>query len=238
LVAAGIVTRGRELCAYVFRTTSTGDATPGGDLRSTLRRAIRQSTEARTGVPAALAFTDAGVFALVDARTDGDPSHRQLAAERIIAEMERLDPSLGRRIHAGVGTVVDDPESIATSFDRAVAAERAAERDGERAVVWDLRPLDALIDAVVVPEVPQRSIPPFLLTLPDDYSEELLRTVECFLDEAGSVARVSARLHLHRTTVYYRLRLFEKEAGVSLDSGHDRLLLHLWMTVRRRISLK
>ena len=43
-------------------------------------------------------------------------------------------------------------------------------------------------------------------------------------------------LHLHRTTVYYRLKVFEKETGLSLASGRDRLLLHLWLSVRRDIA--
>ena len=234
---AGIAPCGRELCAYVFRIRGIDDPIPAGDVRSTVRRALRQSTEAMTGVPAAVAFTEDGVFALVAAAPDEDPAARRRAAQRVVAEMKRLDPSLGRRVRAGIGTVVDDPAAIVTSFQRAVTALHTADRDGESVVAWELRPLDALIDAVVGPEALEGSVPPVLLSLTDETSDEILRTVECFLDEAGSVARVSARLHLHRTTVYYRLRLFEKETGLSLDDGRDRLLLHLWLTVRDRVRL-
>ena len=238
LAAGGVLDEGRGQCAYVFRVGPDRGTPADIDARSTLRRAIRQTTEARTGASAALAFTEAGVFALAGSGSSDGPVERVRAAERIIAEAIRLDSSLRDRIHAGVGTVLDGPDSVPEAYGRAATASRVAAREGEPVVAWELRPLDALLDAVVRTEVSEAAVPGLLLRLDAAHSEETLRTVECFLDEAGSVARVSARLHLHRTTVYYRLRVFEKESGLSLDSGRDRLLLHLWLSTRRGIEFR
>ena len=63
--------------------------------------------------------------------------------------------------------------------------------------------------------------------------DDLLVTVETFLDLAGDVSRTGARLHLHRSTVYYRLGLVEQALGVDLRRGRDRLDLHLALLARR-----
>ncbi|MGO1398759.1 MAG: PucR family transcriptional regulator [Brevibacterium yomogidense] len=236
LVSSGVLDEARDRCAYVFRLGGDGGDPVDDDARSTMRRAIRQTIEARTGAPAALAFTEAGAFALAGASPGDGPAERVRTAERIIAEAVRLDSTLHTRIHAGVGTLLEGPGSVPASYGRAATASRVAVRDGKPVVAWELRPLDALLDAVVRTEVQETAIPALLLRLDATHSEETLRTVSCFLDEAGSVARVSALLHLHRTTVYYRLKVFEKETGLSLASGRDRLLLHLWLSVRRDIA--
>jgi DNA-binding PucR family transcriptional regulator len=42
-----------------------------------------------------------------------------------------------------------------------------------------------------------------------------------------------ARLRIHKTSLYYRLRRIEKLTGMSLRDGEDRLALHLGVTLAR-----
>jgi len=55
---------------------------------------------------------------------------------------------------------------------------------------------------------------------------ELEATLLAFLDAAGDAARAAAALHVHRATLYRRLRRAEELARVDLADGRRRLELH------------
>jgi hypothetical protein len=56
---------------------------------------------------------------------------------------------------------------------------------------------------------------------------ELVRALEATLDAAGDVAAAARELHVHRATLYRRLRRVEELTGWALDRGDDRLNAHL-----------
>jgi hypothetical protein len=60
-----------------------------------------------------------------------------------------------------------------------------------------------------------------------------LLTLETYLDFGGDAKRTAAHLHLHRTTLYYRLGRVSEALGVRLDDGLTRLDLHLALKHRR-----
>lgn len=62
---------------------------------------------------------------------------------------------------------------------------------------------------------------------------ELARTLEAYLDLAGSAREVAARLGLHRSTLYHRLNRIEVLTGAKLSDGQDRLALHLGLKLAR-----
>jgi DNA-binding PucR family transcriptional regulator len=62
---------------------------------------------------------------------------------------------------------------------------------------------------------------------------EIIEVVHAYLDAGCSVAETAAALHLHRTTVYYRLNRLEEHTGIDLADGSTRLLLHLWLKARQ-----
>jgi len=61
----------------------------------------------------------------------------------------------------------------------------------------------------------------------------LIHTLETYLDLAGDARRTSERLHLHRTTLYYRLGRIAELLDVDLGDGLIRLDLHLSLKGRR-----
>ncbi|MDX3101924.1 PucR family transcriptional regulator [Nonomuraea angiospora] len=72
---------------------------------------------------------------------------------------------------------------------------------------------------------------PVLVPLKED--AELLRTLETYLDAGCDVQRTAASLHLHRTTVYYRLDRIATTLGADLRDGLVRSHLHLALKARR-----
>lgn len=51
---------------------------------------------------------------------------------------------------------------------------------------------------------------------------DLLRTARAFLDAGGDVARTAERLHIHRTTLYYRIDRIEGIAGMRFKTASQR----------------
>jgi DNA-binding PucR family transcriptional regulator len=47
-------------------------------------------------------------------------------------------------------------------------------------------------------------------------------TARSVLEAGGDVAQVAEALHLHRTTLYYRIERIEAVTGVNLKAGQDR----------------
>ncbi len=76
-------------------------------------------------------------------------------------------------------------------------------------------------------------MPPGLRRLLDGSHEQLVLTLETYLDHAGDVKSTAAELWLHRTSLYYRLRRVEEVAGVDLNRGEDRLLCHVALRLAR-----
>jgi DNA-binding PucR family transcriptional regulator len=60
-----------------------------------------------------------------------------------------------------------------------------------------------------------------------DPSGRLRQTLLTFLDHAGSIPRTADSLHLHRTSLYYRLNQISRLTGVDLDDGRTRFRLQL-----------
>jgi PucR-like helix-turn-helix protein len=111
------------------------------------------------------------------------------------------------------------------SYRRALAALRVAGAEPAGVARWtDMRAARLL---TALPETAFDDVPPGLRTLMDGGNDQLVLTLETYLDHAGDVKSTAAALWLHRTSLYYRLRRIEELAGVDLSNGEDRLLCHL-----------
>ena len=101
-------------------------------------------------------------------------------------------------------------------------------------VSWDA--LGAWRLVVEAPEdLPVAAIHPAAATLAGLPQPDLMTTARTVLDLGGDVAGAAALLHLHRTTLYYRLDRIAELTGVDLRSGRGRtdLQLALWLVAYR-----
>lgn len=64
------------------------------------------------------------------------------------------------------------------------------------------------------------------------YGDELVRSLEIFLEEGGHWERASARLYCHRHTLRYRMKKVEELTGRKLGSATDRM--EFWLALRGR----
>lgn len=65
---------------------------------------------------------------------------------------------------------------------------------------------------------------------------ELIDTVAHYLDHGRKPDLVADSLHIHRGTLYYRLRKFEDATGLDLESGTDRLTIQLSVEALRLLT--
>ncbi|WP_077487822.1 PucR family transcriptional regulator [Sinomonas mesophila] len=77
---------------------------------------------------------------------------------------------------------------------------------------------------------------PAVEVLRSQQRDELLATARTFLDYGGDVTAAADELHIHRTTLYYRLDRIAELTGVDLRVGATRtpLQLALWLDAYRR----
>ena len=127
----------------------------------------------------------------------------------------------------GAGGSVSDLASVRASLDQARLAAELAARFPEWGGQVDWERLGALqILGLVAPE-------PWMWEIVRPLGAELLETLEVYLRCAGNSAAAAAELHVHRTTLYHRLRRIEQLCEVDLDRGDDRFRLELGLRLLR-----
>jgi hypothetical protein len=186
--------------------------------------ALRAALSSRTGPrpqPHAVAGGTAVVLAGAEARAYADQLVRRVR-----------DLSAGRfTCVAGIGGTVAGLELAYESADQAHLARRAAAGVLARPVAaWDeLGPYGLLLR---IPDPSPAALPDELRRLlAADPDRHLTETLRAFLDHAGNGPAASAALHIHRTTLYYRLGRIRDLTGLDLDDGRTRLTLHLGLTL-------
>jgi sugar diacid utilization regulator len=172
-----------------------------------------------------------------------DPLPPQPDALRALAGDLRTDllKTLGddATVQVGVGPVVASIGQAHQSYACAQDAARvAANVPGFAAVAaWADLGIYSLLVQLPIEQLRDKALPAGLRKLFEaDTSGMLIETLEIYLDEAGRPLSAIERLQVHRTTLYYRLNRIEQLTGARLDSGSDRLALHLGLKVARLIG--
>ena len=120
---------------------------------------------------------------------------------------------------AGVSRDRRGPAELADQWAEACAAARVAAAGPRFSPVAHWAELGAWRLVTALPGADPAVLP--LLADP-----VLAETAEVFLDCAGSAARTSTALRIHRQTLYYRLSRIAALTGLDLADGESRLLLH------------
>jgi hypothetical protein len=80
------------------------------------------------------------------------------------------------------------------------------------------------------PRAPER-ICPGIGALLDQRAGTYRQTIRCYLECAAHAQQAAAQLHIHRTTLYWRLARAAELIPLDLGRGEDRLKLHLALTL-------
>lgn len=124
----------------------------------------------------------------------------------------------------GIGGRVRGLSEAAQSYREALAALRVAKisRDGSRVAHWDhlgaWRSLAALDKDLAL-----ATIDPRIKRLVESEREANITVLREYLERQGEVDRIATDLHLHRSTVYSRLKSIENKYELDLGKPEDRL---------------
>lgn len=134
---------------------------------------------------------------------------------------------------AQVGSLLDAVHSYRQAMFTLTVLQRGSANDSH--LRWEDLGLERMLLHVPA-EVPLRDLVPSRLwpLLNDPAAEDLVNTVSVYLDHAGDVQSSVAELHVHRTSLYYRLKRFEDLSGLNMHDGRDRLAVHAAFTLIRQ----
>ena len=201
------------------------------DVIAVLRRAVTKAMVTRLRESYAFAETNAGAVLVVATKTALTAEVVTGVAGQIQREVKALGHGAGDPV-VGVGNSVSELSHINVSHDQAETAVRCALACSETIGVWSRQSALALLSAAAPNRVLSHLVPGALEALKSQ-SQETLRLIELFLETAGSATQTAGLLHMHRTTVYYRIGHFQKTSGISLDDGETRFLFQLWFKLRK-----
>jgi purine catabolism regulator len=182
------------------------------------------------GVGALVASRERLLCAVVDARDEVDPlALAGRAREALLPEHGELRAAASRA--AAVG-------ALRRSFHEArCALEAAALANGHSPPVASYRDLGAfqLLLSLQDDDALRLYCDSVLGPLEDasgEYGDELIRSLEAFIEQNGQWEKASRELYCHRHTLRYRIRRVEQLTGRDLSSARDRI--EFWLALRAR----
>jgi PucR family transcriptional regulator, purine catabolism regulatory protein len=185
---------------------------------------------ADAGVGALVATRERLLCAVVDARDGLDPvALAGTAREALAGEHGDLRAAASRA--AAVG-------ALRRSFHEArCALEAAALANGQSPPVASYRDLGAfqLLLSLQDDEALRLYCDSVLGPLEDssgEYGDELIRSLEAFIEQNGQWEKAARELYCHRHTLRYRIRRVEQLTGRNLSSARDRI--EFWLALRAR----
>jgi hypothetical protein len=213
------------------------------DLRAGAAQRIEELAMCPRGVPYAAVVARVSTRAIaadtaVAAFACGDRASPEQFARALYDATMHMQPE-GTILRVGIGDPQPKLEQLSLSYEQATSAIMIASNVGRDDPVtsWSDLGVYRLLSRLLPGELAIDALPPGLAALLDaDGCEELVTTLESYLDNAGAVKETAAKLYLHRGSLYHRLSRIEKIAGVDLTNGEDRLLLHLGLKAARLLG--
>ena len=207
------------------------DALDLDHVEAALRHAVRGTDRHRGRGLAAVTGTTAAVLHA------GPAADTRRVAQDLVAAADEL--AAGRfRCVAGLGPPVGSVAEAWRSHRHAELAARAVPRVRPGPVV-DWAELGAFEPLLRIPadRLDPTSVPPALeALLRVDARGRLVGTLEAYLRHGGSAPAAAQALHIHRTTLHYRLDRIREITGCDLDDGETRLLLHLGLKIAQLLG--
>jgi purine catabolism regulator len=211
---------GADAAVLVFASQDGSAAPAEGDLDRFL---------ADAGVSALVASRERLLCAVVDARDSLDPvALAARARDSLTQEHGELRAAASRTAPVG---------SLRRSFHEARCALEAAALANGHSPVASYRDLGAfqLLLSLQDDEALRLYCDSVLGPLENasgEYGDELLRSLEAFIEQNGQWERAARALYCHRHTLRYRIRRVEELTGRDLSNARDRI--EFWLALRAR----
>ncbi|MBO9624998.1 MAG: helix-turn-helix domain-containing protein [Microbacterium sp.] len=152
-----------------------------------------------------------------------------------------LDQPAFATLHAGIGGAHAPLAQVHRSRREARIAARGAVLDPTRGRVvhWDDLGLDRVLLQLPLERLTIGDLPePVQLLLAAQSGPDLAQTLEAYLDRGCDAQRTAQDLHVHRSTLYYRLDRVRAIADVDLADGAVRRELHTALRVATLAGLR
>ncbi|MET7683676.1 helix-turn-helix domain-containing protein [Streptomyces sp. NPDC005423] len=230
LTAGDRAERFTHVTAIELTCTRATDNAGAKHVEVALRNAVATEPRLRRAAVLSTVCDDMGLL-LLGSRDIPDLSVLKEHAEAMIKRS--ADLAAGRfRCTAGIGSTVPGLIHAADSAAQARLACRTRALPPCPVTAWsELGPLGPLL------MIPADQLTPALLPhelqllRAADPDGLFLRTVSAYLARAGSGPAAADDLHIHRTTLYYRLSRITELTGLDLADGTTRLALHIGLTM-------
>ncbi|MBR5409219.1 MAG: helix-turn-helix domain-containing protein [Clostridia bacterium] len=149
-----------------------------------------------------------------------------------------LDPEIGARAIAGIGTCVKGIKDLAKSFKEAqVALEVGKVFDTEKVIVT----YENLGIARLIYQLPSTLCEMFLKEVfkrgsIESLDNETLFTIQKFFENNLNVSETSRKLFVHRNTLVYRLEKIRKLTGLDLREFDDAIVFKVALMVKKYLD--
>lgn len=212
--------------AIALESEPSGDA---GDAAPASLRALAADLFRSGDADVGLAERGITLFVFVPAARAVDASNAKTAATLLPKSLARRKPPL--RVSGGVGGVepLANLQAGAAAAEAALAIGRRVYGAGTVAAFEDLGAYALLYRGADVERLRAFSAETLapLRAYDEKHQTELERTLKLYFQVGQNVKTAAEQLHVHRHTVFYRLRQIAEIASRSLDSPHDQLTLRL-----------
>lgn len=208
------------------------DDRAGVDDRNAVRAQALQVFRTPEAETAALEMANTTIL-LVPAAREIDSANARTAASIFPRTIAKSLPHV--RAAVGVGTraaLTDVPVSIARA-KAALAIARRLYGAGKAGIYEELGAYPLLLEGAgtaALREFAARTLSP-LRSYDEKHQTELERTLRLYFDVGENVKTAAAQLHVHRHTVFYRLRQIGEICGCKLGDPHDQLTLRMAMAI-------
>lgn len=237
LIEENLIVPSRAAVGIVVQL-SPGSGAVTNATRVSLRTALEQTRGSLTPLHALhLVRPDHGLLVVATE----DPAIRQGGVDQIAKQLlTRTTSRLGSEhpVLIGIGDAVPMAE-IAVSYEQARQAIRVAELIPSFRPIAPWKTLGIYRALIQFPFERNANVlhPGLLGFIQEHQADDLVGTLEVFLDLGCNARRTATALGLHRTSLYYRLRRIGEVLNVDLEDGSDRLALHLGLKLARLAGL-
>lgn len=236
LVARGLLPDLRHVRVFVAETPAPG-AAEAPRTHLALRHAFEAVRGRFRGTSLSAVRDGRGALAIV-APAPAGPDEAGAIAAAVLADILDI-VGRDRPVRVGIGAPVGDVRDAWGSRRQADLAARAVPLlDAGPVAHWDRLGALQLLARIPAEEMDATFVPePVRALLAADPDGRLSDTLRQYLRSGGAGSATAAALHIHRTTLYYRLDRIRTITGLDIDDGDVRLQLQLGLLAERMQNL-